>query len=65
MTRTIDFAGKPQEVNVQRKYRAMWIAVGDYRGARIEVKGKTDAQVVAAWQRAAEAFEHERAGSLS
>ena len=45
-------------MNVQRKYRSVWIAVGDYRGARIEVKGRTEAQAVAAWQRAAEAFEH-------
>ena len=55
MTRTIDVMGTPQKVNVQRKYRAVWIAVGDFVGKRIEVKEKTEADVVAAWQRAAEA----------
>ena len=61
MTRTIDLSGKPQEVNVQRKYRSVWIAAGDYMGARIEVKGKTEAQVVAEWQRAAQACDPEHA----
>ena len=40
-------------MNVQRKYRSVWIAAGEYRGERIEVKEKTEGEAVAAWQRAA------------
>ncbi|HVJ30823.1 MAG TPA: hypothetical protein VNA66_10990 [Gammaproteobacteria bacterium] len=49
MTRTIDLLGKPHEVNVQRKYKSVWIAVGEYRGRRIQVKERTENQAVAAW----------------
>ena len=49
MRRTIDVLGKPQEVNVQRKYRSIWIAVGEYQGRRIQVQERTENQVMAAW----------------
>ena len=49
MTRTIDLMGKPHELNVQRKYKSVWIAVGEYQGRRIVVKERTETQVVAAW----------------
>jgi len=41
--------GKPHELNVQRKYKSVWIAVGEYQGRRIVVKERTETQVVAAW----------------
>jgi hypothetical protein len=41
--------GKPQVVNVQRKYKSVWIAVGEYRGRRIQVKERTESEAVAAW----------------
>jgi hypothetical protein len=47
--------GIPQEINVQRKWKTVWIASGDYAGKRIEVQRRTEAAVVAAWQRAARA----------
>lgn len=49
MTRTIVVLGKPQKVNVQRKYKSVWIAVGEYRGRRIQVKERTESDAVAAW----------------
>ena len=49
MTRTIEVLGKPHEVNVQRKYKSVWIAVGEYRGRLIQVKERTETQAVAAW----------------
>jgi hypothetical protein len=49
MTRTIDFLGKPHEVNVQRKYKSIWIAVGEYQGRRIQVQERTENQAMAAW----------------
>ena len=49
MTRTIELQGKPHEVNVQRKYKSVWIAVGEFQGRRIQVKERTETQAVAAW----------------
>jgi hypothetical protein len=49
VTRTIDVLGKPQEINVQRKYKSVWIAVGEYHGRRIEVRERTENQAMAAW----------------
>jgi len=53
--KTIYVQGTPHLVNVQRKYRTMWVAAGVFLGIRIEVKARSEAEVVAAWQRAAEA----------
>jgi hypothetical protein len=55
LTRTVYVLGAPQQINVQRKWKTVWIASGNYAGKRIEVKRRTEAAVVAAWQRAAEA----------
>ena len=55
MTRTVYVLGIPQQINVQRKWKTVWIASGDYAGKRIEVQRRTEAGVVAAWQRAARA----------
>jgi hypothetical protein len=49
VTRTVHVLGRPHNVNVQRKYKSVWIAVGEYMGQRIEVRERTEHQVVAAW----------------
>lgn len=53
MTRTVQVLGKPHSVNIQRKYRSVWIAAGEYEGRRIEVKQRTEEQALAAWVAAA------------
>jgi len=55
MTRTIEVLGAPQEVNVQRTYRSVWIAAGDYMGRRIEVKERSEDRAMTAWLEAAKA----------
>jgi hypothetical protein len=55
VTRTVYVLGIPLRINVQRKWKAVWIASGDHLGKRIEVKGRTEAGVVTAWERAARA----------
>jgi hypothetical protein len=49
VTRTIHVLGKPQEINVQRKYKSVWVAVGEYRGRRIEVQERSENEAMAAW----------------
>ena len=49
MTRTIDVLGKPHAVNIQRTYKTVWIAVGEYGGRRIQVTERSEHQVLAAW----------------
>jgi hypothetical protein len=49
VTRIIQLSGRPQEINVQRKYKSVWVAAGEYRGRRIEVKGRSESLAVAAW----------------
>ena len=49
MTKMIDVLGKPQAVNIQRTYKTVWIAVGEYMGKRIEVRERSENQALAAW----------------
>ena len=49
MTRTIHVLGKPQEINVQRKYKSVWVAVGEYLGRRIQVQERSENEAMAAW----------------
>jgi hypothetical protein len=49
MTRTIYLSGKAHDVNVQRKYKSVWLAVGEWMGRRIEVKERSEEAAVAAW----------------
>jgi len=44
---------KPHEIDVYQKSKSVWIAVGDYMGESIEVKGRTESQAVNNWRRAA------------
>jgi hypothetical protein len=41
------------KITVYQKSKTVWIAVGDYRGERIEVKGSSERSAIAAWKEAA------------
>jgi len=49
MKRVVKVLGQAHEINVQRKYKTVWVVVGEYMGERIQVKGKTDTEAMAAW----------------
>jgi hypothetical protein len=49
MTRTIIASGQRVNVNVQRKYRSVWVVAGDHMGRRIEVKKRSEGEALAAW----------------
>lgn len=53
ITLTVDVWGKPHEISVYQKTKTIWIAVGEYMGERIEVKGRTESQAARTWQDAA------------
>jgi hypothetical protein len=44
---------KPHSVSVHQKSKTVWVAVGEYNGERVEVKGRTESQALAAWREAA------------
>ncbi len=44
---------KPYEIAVYQKSKSVWIAVGEYMGERLEVKGRTESQALSAWREAA------------
>jgi hypothetical protein len=45
--------GKDHEIYVHQKSKTVWIAVGEYMGERIEVKGSSQSSAARAWQEAA------------
>jgi hypothetical protein len=49
MTRTIIASGQRVNVNVQRKYRSVWVVTGDHMGRRIEVTKSSEGEALAAW----------------
>ena len=53
MERTINVWGKPCQVNVHQKSKSVWIAVGDYMGARVETKGRSANAALGLWADAA------------
>lgn len=53
MEHTINVWDRPQTVEVYQKSKSVWIAVGDYMGERIEVKGTSRTSALAAWKEAA------------
>jgi hypothetical protein len=53
MTRTIIVSGRRVNVNVQRKYKSVWVVAGDHMGRRIEVKERSEGEALAAWLGAA------------
>ena len=40
-------------IDVYQSSKSIWVAVGEYHGERIEVKGKTQTQAVSSWREAA------------
>ncbi len=54
MERIVIVAGRRDVIDVYRKSRALWIAVGEHRGRRIEIKGRSKAAVVAHWRATAQ-----------
>jgi len=40
-------------ITVHQKLKTVWVAVGEYHGERIEVKGRTRTQAISAWREAA------------
>lgn len=53
MEHTISVWGQPQIVEVYQKSKSVWIAVGEYMGQRIEVKGSSRSSALAHWEEAA------------
>jgi hypothetical protein len=49
----VDVWGKSYEIRVYQKSKTVWIAVGEYKGERIEVKGRSSRSAVMAWRDAA------------
>jgi hypothetical protein len=50
---TVTVWSRQYEVSVYQKSKSVWVAVGDYEGQRIEVKGRSQSQAVASWREAA------------
>ncbi len=44
---------KSCEISVYQKSKTVWIAVGEYMGERIEVKGRSKSSALASWTEAA------------
>ena len=53
MKLTVTVWGKQQEIEVYQKSKSVWIAVGEYMGERLEVKGATESQAANSWREAA------------
>jgi len=53
MEQTVNVWDKPHEITVYPKSKSVWIAVGEYMGERLEVKGRTASQAASAWREAA------------
>jgi hypothetical protein len=50
---TVKVWGTSQEIDVRKRSKTVWIAVGDYMGQRIEAKGRTQSQAINKWLAAA------------
>jgi hypothetical protein len=50
MKHTVQVSNRSYEVSVYQKSKTVWIAVGDYEGERIEVKGRSEAQALGNWR---------------
>lgn len=53
MESTILVWDRPYEISVYQKSKSVWVAVGDYEGQRIEVKGRSQSQAIASWRETA------------
>lgn len=50
---TVQVWNQPCRVAVYQRSKTVWLAVGDYMGQRLEVKGRTESQALAMWREAA------------
>jgi hypothetical protein len=50
---TVTVWDRQYEVSVYQKSKSVWVAVGDYEGQRIEVKGRSQSQAISSWREAA------------
>lgn len=50
MEHTVKVWEQPQKVSVYQSSKTVWIAVGEYMGERVEVKGRTESQALSAWR---------------
>jgi hypothetical protein len=50
---TVTVWNRQYEISVYQKSKSVWVAVGDYEGQRIEVKGRSQFRAVASWREAA------------
>lgn len=50
---TVKVWDKPHVVAVSRKSKTVWIAVGEYMGATVEVKGTSENAALKRWREAA------------
>lgn len=53
MKHIVNVWDKPHEISVYQKSKSVWIAVGEYMGDRLEVKGRTESQAANNWREAA------------
>jgi hypothetical protein len=49
----VEVWGKPHKISVYQKSKTVWIAVGEYMGERIEVKGSSSGSAVRLWRETA------------
>jgi hypothetical protein len=54
--RAVIVSGREEKVTVFEKSKGVWIAVGHYKGDRIEVTRQTENAALSAWAAAAEAL---------
>lgn len=50
---TVRVWGTPHKVTVYQKSKTVWIAVGEYRGERIEVKSQSQGSALKLWSETA------------
>lgn len=53
IARTVTVWDKQYEIHVHRNSKTVWVAVGEYMGQRLETKGRSESQAIAAWREAA------------
>jgi hypothetical protein len=51
--RNVLVRGKSHDVSVYQKSKSVWIAVGDYMGARITVQDRSESTALKRWQETA------------
>jgi hypothetical protein len=50
---TVQVWGKPETVTVYKRSKTVWIAVGEYLGKHIEVKGQSAGSAIKLWRETA------------